>query len=109
MEYLQGRALTNAIGNLDLNGPYADALRKLGYELEEIAEQVLFQYFETLINSFLSLHWSCLSFYVLVILGERCSSGKWWFGETRLVFLGFHGHPQLACLGLWFEVQTWPV
>lgn len=41
MEYLQGRALTNAIGNLDLKGPYADALRKLGYELEEIAEQVL--------------------------------------------------------------------
>lgn len=40
MEYLQGRALTNAIGNLDLQGPYADALRKLGYELEEIAEQV---------------------------------------------------------------------
>uniref|UniRef100_A0A1J3JS52 Alpha-1,4 glucan phosphorylase n=1 Tax=Noccaea caerulescens TaxID=107243 RepID=A0A1J3JS52_NOCCA len=39
MEYLQGRALTNAIGNLDLRGPYADALRKLGYELEEIAEQ----------------------------------------------------------------------
>lgn len=40
MEYLQGRALTNAIGNLNLQGPYADALRKLGYELEEIAEQV---------------------------------------------------------------------
>ncbi|CAL9247357.1 unnamed protein product [Arabidopsis halleri] len=39
MEYLQGRALTNAIGNLNLQGPYADALRKLGYELEEIAEQ----------------------------------------------------------------------
>lgn len=44
MEYLQGRALTNAIGNLDLRGPYADALRKLGYELEEIAEQVLLSY-----------------------------------------------------------------
>lgn len=39
MEYLQGRALTNAIGNLNLQGPYADALRTLGYELEEIAEQ----------------------------------------------------------------------
>lgn len=50
MEYLQGRALTNAIGNLDLKAPYADALRKLGYELEEIAEQVfssfLFQDFD---------------------------------------------------------------
>lgn len=42
MEYLQGRALTNAIGNLNLQGPYADALRTLGYELEEIAEQVSF-------------------------------------------------------------------
>lgn len=52
MEYLQGRALTNAIGNLNLQGPYADALRKLGYELEEIAEQVLFQLHGILINSF---------------------------------------------------------
>lgn len=52
MEYLQGRALTNAIGNLNLQGPYADALRKLGYELEEIAEQVLFQLLGILINSF---------------------------------------------------------
>lgn len=43
MEYLQGRALTNAIGNLNLQGPYADALRTLGYELEEIAEQVHFK------------------------------------------------------------------
>ncbi|XP_042464225.1 alpha-glucan phosphorylase, H isozyme-like [Zingiber officinale] len=39
MEYLQGRALTNAIGNLGLSGAYADALKKLGYELEEIAEK----------------------------------------------------------------------
>ncbi|KAA8549362.1 hypothetical protein F0562_001046 [Nyssa sinensis] len=39
MEYLQGRALTNAIGNLNLQDAYADALRKLGRVLEEIAEQ----------------------------------------------------------------------
>ncbi|XP_058099561.1 alpha-glucan phosphorylase, H isozyme isoform X2 [Magnolia sinica] len=39
MEYLQGRALTNAIGNLDILDAYADALNKLGHELEEIAEQ----------------------------------------------------------------------
>ncbi|KAL5983259.1 hypothetical protein ACLOJK_017343 [Asimina triloba] len=39
MEYLQGRALTNAIGNLDLQDAYADALNKLGHQLEEIAEQ----------------------------------------------------------------------
>lgn len=40
MEYLQGRALTNAIGNLDILDGYYDALKKLGHELEEIAEQV---------------------------------------------------------------------
>lgn len=42
MEYLQGRALTNAIGNLGASGAYADALNKLGHELEEIVEQVLY-------------------------------------------------------------------
>ncbi|XVF46671.1 hypothetical protein PTKIN_Ptkin03bG0046600 [Pterospermum kingtungense] len=39
MEYLQGRALTNAIGNLAIQHAYADALNKLGHELEEIVEQ----------------------------------------------------------------------
>ncbi|KAK4772201.1 hypothetical protein SAY86_013976 [Trapa natans] len=39
MEYLQGRALTNAIGNLGIGGAYADALKKLGHDLEEIVEQ----------------------------------------------------------------------
>ncbi|KAG0484151.1 hypothetical protein HPP92_012235 [Vanilla planifolia] len=39
MEYLQGRALTNAIGNLEIQGAYADALTKLGYEIEDIADQ----------------------------------------------------------------------
>ena len=29
MEYLQGRALTNAIGNMGLTGEYSDALRSL--------------------------------------------------------------------------------
>jgi len=36
----QGRALLNAIGNLELSGAYADALRKLGHELEDVAGQV---------------------------------------------------------------------
>ena len=40
MEFLQGRALINAIGNLDLLDPYAEALKKLGYDLENIADQV---------------------------------------------------------------------
>jgi starch phosphorylase len=39
MEYLQGRALTNAIGNLDIRDAYTDALNKLGHELEEVVEQ----------------------------------------------------------------------
>ncbi|KMZ61389.1 starch phosphorylase, family GT35 [Zostera marina] len=39
MEFLQGRALLNAIGNLELTGEYADALEKLGYRLENIASQ----------------------------------------------------------------------
>ncbi|XP_022755858.1 alpha-glucan phosphorylase, H isozyme [Durio zibethinus] len=39
MEYLQGRALTNAIGNLNIQDAYAEALNKLGHELEEIVEQ----------------------------------------------------------------------
>jgi hypothetical protein len=41
MEFLQGRALTNAIGNLNIQDAYADALRKFGLELEEITEQVI--------------------------------------------------------------------
>ncbi|XP_022740825.1 alpha-glucan phosphorylase 1-like isoform X2 [Durio zibethinus] len=39
MEFLQGRALLNAIGNLGLTGAYADALSKLGHNLENIAFQ----------------------------------------------------------------------
>ncbi|KVI05498.1 hypothetical protein Ccrd_016184 [Cynara cardunculus var. scolymus] len=39
MEFLQGRALLNAIGNLELSGAYAEALRKLGHNLEDVARQ----------------------------------------------------------------------
>lgn len=39
MEYLQGRALTNAVGNLGLTDAYAAALSKLGYDMENIVEQ----------------------------------------------------------------------
>ncbi|KAL1565802.1 glycogen phosphorylase [Salvia divinorum] len=39
MEYLQGRALTNSVGNLDVQDAYANALKQLGYALEEITEQ----------------------------------------------------------------------
>ncbi|XP_031490218.1 alpha-1,4 glucan phosphorylase L isozyme, chloroplastic/amyloplastic-like [Nymphaea colorata] len=39
MEFLQGRALLNAIGNLELTGTYAEALKKLGHDLENVAGQ----------------------------------------------------------------------
>lgn len=41
MEYLQGRALTNAVGNLDVQDAYAAALQQLGHQLEEIVQQVI--------------------------------------------------------------------
>ncbi|KAK9924969.1 hypothetical protein M0R45_033310 [Rubus argutus] len=39
MEFLQGRALLNAVGNLELAGAYAEALNKLGHKLEAVAHQ----------------------------------------------------------------------
>ncbi|CAO2816356.1 unnamed protein product [Amaranthus hypochondriacus] len=39
MEFLQGRALLNAIGNLELTDAYGDALKKLGHNLEAVACQ----------------------------------------------------------------------
>ncbi|XP_021770915.1 alpha-1,4 glucan phosphorylase L isozyme, chloroplastic/amyloplastic-like [Chenopodium quinoa] len=39
MEFLQGRALLNAIGNLELTDAYGDALKKLGHNLEAVASQ----------------------------------------------------------------------
>lgn len=34
-----GRSLTNTIQNLGLKGPYAEAMKRYGYELETIVEQ----------------------------------------------------------------------
>lgn len=39
MEFLQGRALLNAVGNLELTGKYAEALKELGHNLENVAGQ----------------------------------------------------------------------
>ncbi|KAG0571982.1 hypothetical protein KC19_VG058800 [Ceratodon purpureus] len=39
MEFLQGRALLNAVGNLELKDEYTEALHKLGHDLEAVAEQ----------------------------------------------------------------------
>ncbi|XP_023732365.1 alpha-1,4 glucan phosphorylase L-1 isozyme, chloroplastic/amyloplastic [Lactuca sativa] len=39
MEFLQGRALLNAIGNLELTGAYGEALSKLGHKLENVVSQ----------------------------------------------------------------------
>lgn len=38
--FLQGRALLNAVGNLELKDAYSEALHKLGHDLEAVAEQV---------------------------------------------------------------------
>ncbi len=38
LEFLMGRALGNALLNLDLEGPGAEAMRNLGLELEEVQE-----------------------------------------------------------------------
>eukprot|EP00897_Mesotaenium_endlicherianum_P008077 jgi/Mesen1/7298/ME000374S06662 len=38
MEFLQGRALTNALGNLEVTDTYTSALQKLGYALEDVVE-----------------------------------------------------------------------
>lgn len=54
MEFLQGRALTNAIGNLNVQDAYADALHKFGLKLEEITEQVTKKFATFLWNIFFS-------------------------------------------------------
>jgi hypothetical protein len=40
MEFLQGRALLNAIGNLEVKDAYSQALQRLGHDLEAVAEKV---------------------------------------------------------------------
>lgn len=50
--FVKGRALLNAIGNLQLSGPYAEALRKLGYSLEDVANQVFSYYRSSLFPCF---------------------------------------------------------
>ncbi|PNH00280.1 Glycogen phosphorylase 1, partial [Tetrabaena socialis] len=37
-EFLMGRSLTNTINNLGLKGDYADALTKMGYEMENVVD-----------------------------------------------------------------------
>lgn len=49
---MKGRALLNAIGNLQLSGPYAEALKKLGYNLEDVANQVFSYYCSPLLLRF---------------------------------------------------------
>ncbi|CAM6060521.1 unnamed protein product [Sphagnum tenellum] len=39
MEFLQGRALLNAIGNLEVKDAYSQALQRLGHDLEAVAEK----------------------------------------------------------------------
>lgn len=37
--------MLNAIGNLELSGPYAEALRKLGHNLDDVASEVNMNHF----------------------------------------------------------------
>eukprot|EP00898_Chlorokybus_atmophyticus_P004701 jgi/Chlat1/5231/Chrsp33S05080 len=39
MEFLQGRTLLNAIGNLGLRGEYAEVLKKYGQDIEDVASR----------------------------------------------------------------------
>lgn len=39
MEFLMGRSLTNALGNLGLKSEYTEALHEMGCELEELVEK----------------------------------------------------------------------
>ena len=39
MEYLQGRALTNAVGNMGMFDDYGEALKKIGYAMEDLADE----------------------------------------------------------------------
>lgn len=49
---LQGRALLNAVGNLELKDAYAEALTKLGYTLENVIEKVCCVVFFLKLNIF---------------------------------------------------------
>jgi hypothetical protein len=33
-----GRSLTNAVFNLGIDGPYAEAVKKMGYKMEELVD-----------------------------------------------------------------------
>lgn len=37
-EFLMGRSLTNSVFNLGIDGPYAEAVKKMGYKLEELVD-----------------------------------------------------------------------
>lgn len=37
-EFLMGRSLTNAVYNLGIDGAYGDAVRQMGYKLEELVD-----------------------------------------------------------------------
>lgn len=40
IEYLLGRHLQNAVLNLDIGGKYGEALKKLGFSLEDLYNEV---------------------------------------------------------------------
>lgn len=72
---MKGRALLNAVGNLQLSGPYAEALRKLGYSLEDVANQVFSYYRSNLFVVFLLLLETTKSFKSLLFCLSASHSG----------------------------------
>lgn len=88
MEYLQGRALTNAIGNLDIQDAYSDALKKLGHELEDIVEQVVplwepFYIFSYILNWFLTM-WTVTFSFILVAFLLSSNVALVWFEPSLM-------------------------
>lgn len=106
MEFLQGRALTNAIGNLDIQDAYADALNKLGHKLEEIVEQVI-QLINTSKVKLIYTHAVHKLKKKLNFAGKRCCTRKWWSRKACFLFFGLYGNTKFASMGIWFKVQIW--
>lgn len=112
MEFLQGRALTNAIGNLDIQDAYADALNKLGHELEEIVEQVIQLTNTSKVEKLIHMC-ACVQYIdnkkKMNFAGKRCSTGKWWSRKACFLFSRLYGNTKFASMGIWFKIQVWTI
>ena len=76
-EFLMGRSLTNTVQNLELTGPYAEAVKSLGYSLED-----------------------------LIDAEQNAALGNGGLGRLAVVLHRLHGHARPARLGLRHPVQV---